>query len=136
MISDLTSDFWRANSIRDEWNEDYVREVLQYISGSVFRSAVDWDDGDEQWGRVLDSRELVLAFVCVPCPIVISLTTIRRLFRGDKNWPIVAVFVEDMSTRCYSVERLVLESIFGRQLSDKVDYESISIEEIWWSTVI
>jgi hypothetical protein len=40
-----------------------------------------------------------------------------------------------MSDEAFEVDQGLLEQIFGRSLSENVDYSKLSISDLWWATV-
>lgn len=128
-MTDLTSSFLSAAR---EGQRPTVTGILSVLTGLAREvgGAVDWEPGDEEWGRVLLGGDVV-ALVCARVPLVlVRLTTPAHSLLGFE-----VVVVNDFASQEYRVDRGLLESIFGRPLSPHVDWEGMSIDELWWATV-
>ena len=78
------------------WNEDDVEIFLKLISDQVDNSVVDWEVGDEEWGRVvLDTQPIAL--VCAKVPFVLFLESYRIIFQileFQYLWGLIALKVK------------------------------------------
>lgn len=46
-----------------------------------------------------------------------------------------AVVVESFSSEDFSIDGKLLEQIVGHEVSSNVDYDQLSIDDLWWATV-
>lgn len=130
MTADLGNVFRSAQAASGAWNNDGVMEALKLLAGREF--GIDWEPGDEEWGRVVDSGGNVHALVCARIPLGIvreDMDTARMTMHV--SW----IRVPSMSEQTYTVDRPLLEQVFGRQLSENIDYSKLSINDLWWATV-
>ncbi|WP_437528483.1 hypothetical protein WME79_45525 [Sorangium sp. So ce726] len=93
---------------------------------------MDWEPGDEEWGRVIDVDGNVVGLVCARIPIGAA--------RDDLPSSELPSFVEwlqfkSMYESRYQIAPELLEGVFKRQISRNVDYASLSLNDLWWATV-
>ncbi len=133
---ELSPLFECAHRFSTSWNYESVRKALERLASSNSGAQIDWEKGDEQWGRVLVGNEVV-AFVCAKLPLVAvhsKLSGIASGWAGNQDGAEVIV-MDDFEAADFSVDRSLLERIFGREISSNLDYNAISISELWWATV-
>ncbi|KYF72244.1 hypothetical protein BE15_18950 [Sorangium cellulosum] len=96
-------------------------------------SSVDWEPGDEEWGRVLDADTEIVGLVCARIPIGAVRDDVPR-----SELPSGVTWIRFKSTRerHYQVAPEILEKVFGREVSRSIDYGALSLDELWWATVI
>lgn len=129
-MTNLNSLFRAARSYPGEWSRNDVQEMLEVLAGPGCQ--IDWEPGDEEWGRVVDTCGDVRALVCARAPICIGLESVEAARPGTAvSW----LTVPSMSEPIYEVDRRILEEMFGRPLSVSVDFSKISIDDLWWATV-
>ena len=115
---------------RGTWRHDDVQQALELLAGSEYR--IDWEPGDEQWGRVFDSDDLTRALVCAPVPVGIALEgTDPARMSARLSW----LTVSSMTDRVFSADRAVLEQVFDRKLSTNISYTRMSINDLSWATI-
>lgn len=124
----LTNDIKSAMALG---SRDHRRTAnLLALLASHFDGVVDWEQGDEEWGRVLAGQQ-VLAIVADRFPLVIVV--------GGRTPPVGnlahVVRVKDMDGKDHQVDRSVLEEGFGRSITSNVNYDCMSIDELWWATI-
>lgn len=130
MTTDLGGLFRSALTAVGTWGHEDVQQALELLAGSEFR--VDWEPGDEQWGRVIDSGGSVRALVCARVPIGIAHEDVDEARLSKRvSWTLVT----SMREKLFGVDRGLLEQVFGRHLSDNIDYSRLSADELWWATV-
>jgi hypothetical protein len=123
------------NRYNYEWNLGESARVLEEILQCVDNAVIEWEKGDEEWGRIIRNKQVV-ALVCARFPLVIVLAGLKAALEKAISTPKVSlVSVESMSEKTYSVDKAVLEIFFGRTLSENVDYGKCSIDDLWWATV-
>ncbi len=77
---ELTNVFRAAQEKIDCWSEEDFKSFLYLVCQAVDNSVVDWEAGDEEWGRViLDSEPIVL--VCAKIPLALFLKRYEQKFR-------------------------------------------------------
>jgi len=131
----LSRIFEEARSGSSNWSPRAVREVLDYIAASKADLLVDWELGDEEWGRVLEGGSVV-ALVCAKMPLVFLHKPFDALLSSlDERKGLWVVAVESFDSECYSVSRQLLEGLFGRRITENVSCDSLSISDLWWATV-
>ena len=132
MSIDLTPLVLRANEYSARWSKALVHSTLRSVLEANPASNVDWEEGDEEWARVLMNQE-VGALVCARIPLVLATGSIVQ----PNALPEFVLWhrVGDLSFSIYRVDKATLENVFERELSDNVDYEDLSADEFWWATV-
>jgi hypothetical protein len=119
--------------LRTGWSNGEAKELLKAIVGMTPGSRVDWEEGDEEWGRVLSREDKVLALVSAKFPLSFVTTTVS----GQMLFPasVTVLSVKDMAEPQLRATRELMEQVFERPLSDNLDYGNLSAEDIWWTTV-
>ncbi len=133
MTVSLNVPFAAAIKKRDAWNLGSTRSALSECKERMHDANIDWEEGDENWGRILQGGKVIL-LICALVPIAFVLTdhyatALKHL--GDCP----AVPVESFSQDDFSIDRTLLTQILGREVSANVNYEQLSIDDIWWATV-
>jgi hypothetical protein len=97
---------------------------------------VDWERGDEEWGRVLVG-DAVRALVCVKVAVVVILgpdwprDAIEHLRRSGVS----IIEADTLNDAQYAVDKALLEEVFGRPMSENVNFAQCSLNDLWWATV-
>lgn len=133
MTSPLNDQFRAALKRRNCWNFDRLRSALFACKERIAKAIVDWEKGDENWGRVLKNGEVVLLIsALIPLAFVAyrSRDTVQEIL-GD----CLAVAVESFSQEDFSIDSKLLEKLVGRAVSSNVNYNQLSIDDLWWATV-
>lgn len=132
MRTDLSGLFRSGLAASDSWTNQHVRRALQKLVQQHPGSRIDWEPGDEEWGRVIDSSGAVLGLVCARIPVGAARHDLSpRALSDEVAW----LRFESMDERSYEIDRELLKQVFGRDLSENVDYASLSLNELWWATV-
>lgn len=131
-MRDLTPLIRRAAKQASEWSEVQVAEVLSAVASRLPNAVVDWEPGDEEWGRVLLS-DSVVALVSSRFPLVF-VSQSANLVTEQLPDSITVETVESMDASEFAVDKVLLEETFQRPLSDNIAYAHISINELWWAT--
>lgn len=127
--TDLGSLFRAGQGASGTWGYDEVWKTLEALAGPG--EEIDWEPGNEQWGRVLDVGT-VIGMVCARVPVgVVQAGVPAGRVSGRVAW----LRVESMDAQMYRVDRELLEQVFGGPLSNAVDYEQLSIADVWYATV-
>ena len=129
-MMDLTDDFRAAYEKRASWSHELALQVLQRIAQGC-DGTVDWEQGDEEWGRVLDG-DVVVALVRARWPLVLVLESIDV---GQQSSDTVVITYTDIEAPDFRIDPSWLCSAIERTLTENVNYESISISDLWWATV-
>ena len=128
-MTDLTSTFLSAARGGQRPTVTAVLSVLTGLAKDV-GGTVDWEPGGEEWGRVLLGGSVV-ALVCAR----VSLVLVGPTAPAHSLLGFEVVVVTSFAVQEYRVDHVLLESIFGRPLSRHVNWERMSIDELWWATV-
>ena len=132
---DLEQTLVKARSDRRPWTADIVRRMLDCIVDRFPASRSDWDAGNESWG-VVSRPGQGIAYVCVKMPLVIVLSPFAEDVRDCARADGAVVFeVGDFDEHRYKVDKMLLESMFGKKLTSVVSYDDLSIQELWYATV-
>lgn len=128
-MTDLTGDFTKARTLGSR-DLQRTAQLLATLARSL-GGTVDWEPGDEEWGRVLRGHD-VLALVAARFPLAMVV--------GPHPEPVLVagahvVVVPSTTAPDYRVDREELEVAFGRPISTVVDLDRLSIGELWWATV-
>lgn len=132
MTQDLSVFFGRGLAASMMWTYERVAQTLQALAIHYPGSRVDWEPGDEEWGRVVDPEGEVVGLVCARVPL--------GIVRNDLPQSELPHLVEwlrfkSMHDASYRVSPEILERVFGRQPSRNIDYEELSLNDLWWATV-
>ena len=129
MTKDLGEVFRVASARSRAWTRDDVWRALKGLTSTG--SKVDWEPGDEQWGRVLDGAGVV-GLICARVPVGAVRNDVDPRLLSD---PVTWIRFNSMNDHDFKVERELLEEIFGCALSENVNYSSLSLNDLWWATV-
>lgn len=133
MKQDLSDVFRHGLAVSAAWAHENVHDALQVLAAHSPGSSVDWEPGDEEWGRVLDADTEVVGLVCARIPIgAVRDDVPGSVLPSDVTW----IRFKSMRSRDYQVSPEVLEQVFGFEVSRNIDYGSLSLGELWWATVI
>ena len=100
----------------------------------VPRGRIDWEEGDEEWARIIASDGHVVALICVRVPLGIVADSLNRhepALPDCLPW----IPVNSFSEPDYAVARALIETVFERPVSGNVNWNRLSIEDLWWATV-
>lgn len=117
------------------WNQDVLMTLSASIKNAIPIIDFDWEPGDEEWARFLLEKEVIL-IICARLPLAMGrLDYSERLSTFfEKNNMKFLVF-KDFQEEVFSISKPLLEDVFSKKLSDNISYESISIGDLWWSTI-
>ncbi|XYH97997.1 hypothetical protein ACMHYB_61370 [Sorangium sp. So ce1128] len=132
MKQDLSDVFRYGHAASANWTREKVREALRALVARSPGSWVDWEPGDEQWGRVLDADNDVLGLVCARVPIGAARDDVPL---AELPSAVTWIQFRHMHDHRYRVAPELLEEVFGRKISRNVDYEDLSMNDLWWATV-
>ena len=118
---------------KDCWGVAEARIVLAKCRARIGDSQIDWEEVDENWGRLVKDGEVILLVnALIPLAFVLSSHCDALLdILGD----CLAVPVESFSSESFSVSRQLIEQVVGREVSNTVNYDHLSIDDLWWATV-
>ncbi|WP_437634842.1 hypothetical protein [Sorangium sp. So ce854] len=132
MKQDLSDIFRQSRAASATWTHEKVQDVLRALAASSPGSSVDWEPFDEQWGRGLDAGDDVLGFVCARVPIGAARDDVPLSeLPSDVAW----IRFRSTNDHDYRIAPELLEEVFGREISRNVDYEDLSMNDLWWATV-
>ena len=128
----------KASLKSKDWRNGEVETILQSLQ-EIPKVSLDWDKSDgETWARLIHEGN-VIAYVSIPLPIIICLSKYAELVLpqlGTKTE--LCIVVEDFEEHIFSVDLTsipIIENIFGRLWSSKVNPQQFSINEFWWTTI-
>jgi hypothetical protein len=114
------------------WGERDTMNALKAIAAACAGSRVDWEEGSEEWGRVLSETDEVVALVWTRIPLGFAISSLAKCPIGDL--PIV-LRVDDLADENFRISRDLIEQVLARPVSDNLDYEKLSAQDLWWATV-
>ena len=134
-MNDITSRIVAAEPLATGWGYEKVRQALSALSELYPQSTVDWEEGDEEWGRII-SRGDVTAYVSAMRPIAFVLGD-NELAANQalSQMSIVIIAARDFDDRFFSIDPSALSELAHRPLTKILSYGSVSVNEIWWATV-
>lgn len=118
-MKDLSSIIRAASKEAPEWSELEVADVLSSVDAHISNAVVDWEPCDEEWGRVLVS-DRVMAVVSSRFPLAVVLQNVN-LVRERLPENLTVQRVESMEASEFAVDKMLLEEVFERALSDNLD---------------
>ena len=136
MKTDLSPLIEDAREHMESWSLLAVNDALTRLVSGTPGARSDWEKGDEEWGRVIVEGK-VLALVSAKLPLVIA----RSVLAASANeWALgrsgaVVIIVDNFDDCAFCVDRALLENVFSREITPNVNYESLSISDLWWATV-
>ncbi|WP_159397847.1 hypothetical protein [Sorangium cellulosum] len=133
MKQDLSDIFRHGLATSATWTRENVREALQVLASYSPGSYVEWEPGDEEWGRVLDSDNEIVGLVCARIPIGAVRDDVPR---SELPSAVTWILFKSTSEPYYQVAPEVLKEVFRREVSRNIDYGSLSLDDLWWATVI
>lgn len=135
MIQDISEAFEIAHKYSNIWTSQTVRKAIQIIVASGVGLQDDWEEGDEEWGRVLQDNNVV-AIVCARLPLVFLHSSLAQLTPSlTEDCVVSVVVVRDFDDVTYAVSKSLLERLFERSVSENVSCDAMSINDLWWATV-
>ena len=132
MNQDVTFSLERA--LGRSWSRQQAEAALAFLSTATPEAMPDWDHGaGEQWARILLNNEVV-AYLSMVAPIVIGLRDLGLRTRPIPGAPCL-IEVQSMDAADLSIRRDLLQRLAGRSISDVVDSNSLSPDELVWATM-
>jgi hypothetical protein len=132
-MTDLRSILTKAIAARQLWQSSQVLSALHTLATLIPGGRVDWEQGGEDWGRVIGRDGSVAALICARLPL--GFISASEVDPASLPRQLTWIQVASMSEAAFSVDKQMLEHAFGRELSDNVDYNSLSAQDLWWATV-
>ena len=134
-MTDITSKIVEARSLASHRAPEKVRHILSVLAELYPGSAIDWEEGDEEWGRVI-SQGAATAFVNARCPLdFVKADDDTAAQRISGQLGVVAIPVQDFDAPTLSVDPSALYELARRPLTKNVPCDSASVNEIWFATV-
>lgn len=130
---DLRQPISKAMAKRGQWDTSSFVAALHAVASSIENARIDWEQGDEEWGRVLKADGQVAALVCVRVPF--GFLCAPEMDSSHLSPELTWVCVEDIEEPAFTVDKSLLEAVFGRELSENVNYGALSAQDVWWATV-
>ncbi len=133
MSTEITRKIELAHGQKATWNAAKVREILAALSTSIPTSNVDWEEGDENWARLIRNGEVVV-LICALAPIIFVLSKYSDTVDSVVD-DCQIISVDSFSEQNLAVDKCLLEKLVGRELSDNVNYDKLSVDDLWWATI-
>lgn len=131
---DISSKIHEALTSGVEWTTSDVKDLLQKLSEQIKGSCVDWEPGDEEWGRVLSLGKEV-AFVSAKLPFAIIHANMFDRSRNPIRLGVVCVFVESFTEDVILVDRVLLSFLGSRPIPEGFAQNATNVIDIWYATV-
>lgn len=125
-----------AQSSKNQWSAFQTEALLESLCKASCDARCEWEEGDEMWARVILGDE-VIAIVSAEMPLVILRHAHQNLADSaqlDRKLVRIAI-VQKFDEPVMRTTRFEIEQIFNRLLSGNIDYENLSINDLWWATV-
>lgn len=133
MNVDLTALLEEAAKKEAMWSSAHVAELAGAVAECHVGAHVDWEQGDEEWARVLGPKGIgPIALICKRIPVGFICRGPVPTEPEDFTWLSIS---SSFSEPVFRVNPTVLEQIFRRAISRNLDYQSLSIQDLWWATV-
>ncbi|WP_159397848.1 hypothetical protein [Sorangium cellulosum] len=132
MKQDLSDVFRHSRAASSTWTHEKVLDILHALAARAPGASVDWEPGDEEWGRVLDADNEVLGLVCARVPIGAARDDVPL---SELPSAVVWIQFRHIHDHNYRIAPEILEEVFGFRVSRNVDYEDLSMNDLWWATV-
>ena len=123
-----------ADEKKKYWDKDKIRRVLAILSRAIKPSMVDWEEDDEEWGRIICGGDII-AIICVKLPLIIISSQYEAISKKIDGISCLVFPVRDFDLEKHRVSKSILERVFERKLSENLNYEELSINDIWWATI-
>lgn len=135
-MMDITRHILEARSLATGWGRKKVRRALKALAKRYPEAAVDWEEGDEEWGCIVSCNDAV-AYVSARYPIALVKIDGETAPGGQPSLlpGVVVIGVRDFDDPCLSVDPSVLFELGQRPLSENVRYDRASVNDLWWATV-
>jgi hypothetical protein len=132
---DITQKIIEAGSHAHGWTREKARHALSVLAVLYPEATVDWEEGDEDWGRVI-CRGVATAYVSARCPLVFVQaddgTAARQV---SSHLGVIAIAAQDFDVPSFSVDPSALSDLARRPLTRNVRYDRATVNDIWWATV-
>jgi len=134
-MTDITPQVTEAALRCQGWTFERVRAALSVLAEVYSGATVDWEEPDEDWGRVISDGEPA-AYISARCPIAFVRADGEAAAQSVlTTLGVVVISARDFDAPSFRVDRHVLSRLSRRPLTENVSYERTSVNEIWWATV-
>lgn len=121
---------------KNDWQARDFQRVLDFIKRSIDNSQIDWEQGDEQWGRILVDNNLIAAIVSLQIPLTIIKLDYQKIGCDCQkvfNAHLITIEAFDANLLCSNQE--YIEKVFEKPISSNICYDCFSVNDLWWATV-
>lgn len=133
-MDELEQAIRQATALGGSWTGGQVRIMLQCIGSRVIGAVCDWEQGNENWGTVAKPNESV-AYVLAKMPLVLVQDHFADFVRDCAvQAGAVLLSVPDFGAKKFRVPQEFLQTVFGRPLTSVVNYDALSINDLWYAT--
>lgn len=132
---DLTPIFDTALERKKFYCDNIALRVMNELVSAISGATLDWDMENEDWGRILLEQKEV-AFVSSLVPICLTEERLRSSIEPSlqKNG-VLGVYANRLSDENFTIDPIKLRDIFGLDVTNWVNWQRISLHDIWFSTV-
>jgi hypothetical protein len=117
------------------WSRDKFIKYLDTITNSVPDGMQDWDEyAGEKWGSILVDNKAI-AYISREFPLVFIKTELAHI--TDSLQDITTINFSDNHATEYSIDSAFFEKWSeGRSNTGDLDAQNLSVNDIWWATII
>jgi hypothetical protein len=135
MNRNITNQLNLALSQSRYWSRDKFIKYLNTITNLVPGGNKDWDEyAGEKWGSILVDNK-VAAYINREFPLVFIKAELSNI--TDSLQDIITINFSDNDTTEYSVDSTFFEKWSeGRSNTGDLDAQNLSVNDIWWATII
>jgi hypothetical protein len=135
MNKNITDQLKLALSQSSYWNREKFIKYFDTIKNSFPNGNKDWDEyAGEKWGSILVDNKVV-AYVSREFPLVFLKTEIANVAESLQD--IIIIYFSDNNTDEYSIESNFFQQWSqGRSNIGDLDAQNLSVNDIWWATIL
>jgi hypothetical protein len=132
---DLTPTFDRALKRKSSYCGGIPLRVMNELASAIPGSTVDWDMENEDWGRILLNQKEI-ALICSLVPICFAEERLRLSISQElENNGVSVIYAHRLDDEIFKIDPSKLLEIYGFDVTDRADWQHISLHEIWFLTV-
>ncbi|MEZ4312948.1 MAG: hypothetical protein R3F14_33420 [Polyangiaceae bacterium] len=111
------------------------RSALETLVADVPGARLDWDeDAGESWARVLQDGNVV-AYLWARGPLGFVHTAASKIVLRLRSKGLDVIVLEDLAKDSLSAPRDLVERLAGRSVSEVLDHQGFSAEDLAWATL-
>jgi hypothetical protein len=133
-MDELEQALRHSTALNGPWTPGHVREVLQCITSCITGASFDWEEGNENWASIWTAEDHI-AKVSAKMPLVLVQKRYAEVIRDCAiRAGAMSLGVSSFAEGGFCVPKELLERIFGRPLTSVVNYDKLSINDLWYAT--